>query len=151
MPLQRIEIKPSIRLTIAVCALHLGAAAAIGFSALSPWLRVGLTAAIGAGLVWSLLSRVALRAAESIVGLEITAAGGFSYLTRCGAWHVCELLGTSYVSPQLTILNLRAEGRCFVRHVVLVPDNVEARDFRRLRTWLRWASRPELEGVAAIR
>jgi toxin CptA len=76
------------------------------------------------------------------VALEVTEAGRISFRTRHGEWRECELLPSSYVSPRLTILNLKPEGGR-VRHVVLVPDNVDARDFRRLRTWLRWAAQPE--------
>jgi toxin CptA len=94
-----------------------------------------------------LFSRARLRAAESVVGLEITAEGRLSLLTRGGTWRACELLDTSYVSPQLTILNLRLAGRRLARHVVLLPDNVDARDFRRLRTWLNWAPRPASQGA----
>jgi hypothetical protein len=138
----RIEIKTSATLAIGLCLAHLGAAAAICSAALPLQVKGGLAFAIGASLGWSLFSRAALRAAESVVALEITAAGRLSLLTRRGTWHACELLGTSYVSPRLTILNLRREGRRLARHVVLVPGNVGAPDFRRLRTWLRWAPRP---------
>ena len=143
MAFQRIEIKPSAGLAIALCLVHLGAAAAIWCAALPLWVKGGLVVAVAAALGWFLFARAMLRFEESVVGLEITAAGRLSLLTRRGKWHVCELLGTSYVSPRLTILNLKREDRRFVRHVVLVPDNVDAGDFRRLRTWLRWAHRTE--------
>ena len=99
--------------------------------------------ALATALAWFVFTRALLGSAESVVALEITTTGRFSFQTRRGRWHACELLGTSYVSPRLTILNLKPKDRRLVRHVVLVPDNVEARDFRRLRTWLRWADRTE--------
>ena|SRR5688572_8711303 len=139
MLVQHIEIKPSTGLAIALCVAHLGAAAAIWCAALPLWVKGGLIVAIAAALGWFVFAWAMLRSAESVVALEITAAGRLSFLTRRGMWHACELLGTSYVSPRLTILNLKPEDRRLVRHVVLVPDNVAARDFRRLRTWLRWA------------
>ena len=139
MPLQRIAIRPSSTLGIALCAAHAAAACAIWFAALPLWVMCVLLAAIGAGLVWSLASRAALRGPEAIVALEITAAGQVSFLTRRGSFRPCALLGTSYVSAHLTILNLRPVGAHLARHVVLLPDNVDPGDFRRLRTWLRWA------------
>src|SRR6185436_12125180 len=75
MPSQRIEIRPSNALTAALCLAHPGAAAAIWCAGLPSWLKGALTVAIGVGLVWSLFSRARLRAAESVVGLEITAEG----------------------------------------------------------------------------
>ena len=146
MTFQHIEIKPSAGLAIALCLAHLGATAAIGCAALPLWVKGGLTVAIAAALGWSLFARAMLRSAESVVALEITAAGRISFLTRRGSWHACELLGTSYVSPRLTILNLKAEDRRLVRHVVLVADNMDAQDFRRLRTWLLWAPRADSSG-----
>ena len=49
-----------------------------------------------------------------------------------------ELLGSSYVSPHLTIVNFRPKGHWATRRVILVPDNVDSEDFRYLRTRLRW-------------
>ena len=38
------------------------------------------------------------------------------------------------------VVNLRPQGLLRARRVILVPDNIDLRDFRRLRTWLRWRS-----------
>jgi toxin CptA len=138
----RITIRSSAMLALGLCAVHLGAAVAIWLAAVPLWLKMGLSLGIAASLGRPLASQAALRAAEAIVALEITERGRLSFLTRRGRWRACELLGSTYVSPWLTILNLKPEGGRLVRHVVLVPDNVDARDFRRLRTWLRWGGRP---------
>jgi toxin CptA len=47
-------------------------------------------------------------------------------------------LGTTYVTPYLTVLNLRGHGERGARHVTLLPDSLHAEDFRKLRVWLRW-------------
>jgi toxin CptA len=138
----RITIRSSTLLALGLCAAHFGAAAAIWLAAVPLWVKMGLSLGIAASLPWPLASQAALRAAEAIVALEITERGRLSFLTRGGKWRACELLGSTYVSPWLTILNLKPEGGRLVRHVVLVTDNVDARDFRRLRVWLRWGDRP---------
>ena len=93
-----------------------------------------------------LLARcAALHAANAIVALELKSGGGISFHTRDGGWVDCELSGSSYVSPGLTIVNLLPRGRRRTRHVILVPDNVDPRDFRRLRMWMRWKSAPGSE------
>jgi toxin CptA len=138
----RITIRSSTMLALGLCAAHLGAGVAVWLAAVPLWLKMGLSLGIVASLGWPLASQAALRAAEAIVAVEITESGRLAFLTRRGKWRGCELLGSTYVSPWLTILNLKPEGGRFVRHVVLVPDNVDARDFRRLRTWLRWGGRP---------
>jgi toxin CptA len=49
-----------------------------------------------------------------------------------------ELSGSSYVSPALTIVVLQPRGRGRTRRAIILPDSVDARDFRRLRIWMRW-------------
>jgi toxin CptA len=148
MAVRRITVKPSPRLAVGLCAAHGGAAAAIWLAPVPYWLKAGVTLVMAASLGWYLFSRVALRAAGAIVALEIREEGGLSFLTRCGEWRECRLLGSSYVSPLLTVLNLEPAGGWCARHVLLLPDNVDAKDFRRLRAWLRWApvQRPEALG-----
>ena len=138
-PAQHIEIKASGMLALALCVVHGAAAAVIWLAPVPLWLKAAIALAIAASLVHALSRNAALHAEGSIVALEITEAGRLSVRTRAGEWQACELLGSSYVSPSLTILNLESPG-ARVRHVVLVPDNVAAQDFRRLRTWLRWAA-----------
>ncbi len=55
-----------------------------------------------------------------------------------GEWGECEVLGSTYVMPFLTILNLRDGDSGALRRVTLLPDSLEADDFRQLRVWLRW-------------
>jgi len=127
--------------------VHLAAAVALWLAALPLWLKAASSLAIAGSLAWPLLSRAALRGADAIVALEVTESGRLSFLTRRGEWRACELLGSTYVSPRLTILNLKPEGGRLARSVVLVPDNVDAGEFRRLRAWLRWGTRTEVNQV----
>lgn len=139
MTQQHIDIKPSAALAVALCVAH---AAAIGVIWLAPvpvWVSAVVTLAIAVSLIHALAREAALQSAGAIVALEITELGRIAFKTRGGEWQDCELLGSSYVSPWLTILNLKSRG-ARVRHVVLVPGNIEPQQFRRLRTWLRWAA-----------
>ncbi len=72
------------------------------------------------------------------MGLEISDDGALSFQTRRGEWCEGTLLGSRFVSPYLTILNIGIEGKFFARHVVIMPDTVHAEDFTRLRVRLRW-------------
>lgn len=128
-------------LALGLCAAHLGAAAAVWLAAVPLWLKLVLGLGVATSLGWPLARQAALRAAEAIVELEVSERGRLSFLTRRGEWRACELLGSTYVSPRLTVLNLKPEGGRYARHVVLLPDNVDEREFRRLRTWLRWGAR----------
>lgn len=150
MLVQRIPVSPSIRLAIALCAAHIAAAALLWLVPIPALGKAIFTLAIAISLVYFLARYAALHAPRAIVALELKDGGGISFHTRGGKWVDCELLASSYVSPNLTIVNLRPRGRRGTRRVILVPDNVDARDFRRLRMWLRWkhGQSQELEAVA---
>ena len=122
-------------------ALGLAHIAAAGLLWLAPLPEMGkamATFAIAISLIYLLARDALLHAAHSIVAIEIRDGGEISIQTRTGKWIECDLLGSTYVSPRLTIVSIRPQGGWASRHVILRPDNVDARDFRRLRMWLRW-------------
>jgi toxin CptA len=143
MPVQRIAIKRSLWLAVALSAIHLGAAVATWLAAVPLWLQTVITLAIAVNLVYYVSRHAVLRTSQAIVSLEVTDDGRIAFQTHGGNWHECRLLGSSYVSPSLTILNLEVSVTRRVRHVVLISDNIEPGEFRRLRTWLRWAAQPD--------
>ena len=135
---QRIAVAPSTTLAIALGAVHLAAAGLLWFAPIPALGKVVFTFAIFVSLIHFMARDALLHAAYSIVALEIRDGGEISLQTRRGDWIDGDLLRSSYVSPRLTIVNFRPRGRWATRRVILVPDNVDPRDFRRLRTWLRW-------------
>lgn len=138
MLVQRVTISPSVRLALALCLVH-GIAAALLWLVPIPALgRAAFTLVIATSLVYLLARDATLHAAHAIVALELDDSGTVFFQTRGGRRVECHLLGSSYVSSALTIVSLRPRGGAGTRRVVLVEDNVEPRDFRRLRTWLRW-------------
>jgi toxin CptA len=145
MLVQRVSVSPSVRLAAAICVVHSLAAVLLWLVPLPAPGKAVITLAISVSLVFFLARDAALHAANSIIALEIRENGTVSYRARGGEWVDCELLGSSFVSPRLTIVNLRPVGRRRTRRVIVVPDNVDPRDFRRLRLWLRWkrGDRPE--------
>lgn len=138
MLIQHIPISPSVRLATALCAAHLAAAGLLWLVPISALGKGVFTLAIAVSFVYCLARDAALHAANAIVALELKNGGGIAFHTRDGGWVDCELSGSSYVSPRLTIVSLRPRGKGRTRHVILVPDNVDPRDFRRLRMWMRW-------------
>ena len=138
MPAQRISVRPSVLIAVAVAILHVSAAAVVWLVPLPILGKAVFTLAIAVSLIYFMARDAALHASRSIVALELREDGGIACQTRNGEWLECNLLGSSYVSPGMTVVNLRARGWTGYRRVILVPDNVDAEDFRRLRTWLRW-------------
>ncbi len=146
---QRVAISPSVRLAVALCLVHSIAAALLWLVPLPVLGKAVFTLAIAISLVYLLARDATLHAAHAIVALELDDGGSLFFQTRGGRRVECELLGSSYVSPGLTIVSMRPRGRAGTRRVVLVEDNVEPRDFRRLRTWLRW-KRGERQDLGAV-
>jgi toxin CptA len=140
MLVQRIPVAPSVLIAITVTVVHLAAAGLLWLVPIPVTVQAALTLAVAVSLVYYLARDATLHAAHSIVMLELRAGGEIACRTRRGAWLDCELLGATFVSPRLTVVNLRPRGKWLARRVILVPDNVDARDFRRLRMWLRWKS-----------
>ena len=138
MVVQRIAISPSVWLATVLCIVHVSAAAVLWLIPIPVMGKLVLTMAVALSLVFFVARDAALHAAHSIVALEIRDSGEVAFQTRRGEWLNCEVLGASTVSPRLTIVNLRPLRRWGTRRLILVPDNVEPRDFRRLRLWLRW-------------
>lgn len=138
MLIQRISVAPSVLIAFAISAVHLPAAALLWLLPLPVIVQATLTMACAISLIFFMGRDAALHAPGSIISLELKESGAIACQTRNGDWVECELLGSTFVSPQMTVINLRPRGWRRSRAVILVPDNVHPRDFRRLRIWLRW-------------
>ena len=138
MLVQNIPVSPSVRLAVALCVGHLAAASVLWLLPVPVLFKGAITLVIASSLVFFLARDAALHSAKAIVELELKEDGGIAFRTRDGAWSDSELIASSYVSPALTIVVLKPRGKGRARRVVILPDNVDARDFRRLRIWMRW-------------
>lgn len=105
---------------------------------LPAWIKTLIAVAILASLLRSLMRVALLKTADAVVAVEIKDEGEISFRTRRGEWRDGRLSGSSYVSSWLTILLIVEERQRNARSVVIVPDNVDADEFRRLRVKLRW-------------
>ncbi|MFN7086842.1 MAG: protein YgfX [Burkholderiales bacterium] len=143
----KLSIRRSRSLAWLLLAAHVAALALLWPLAVPPWLKVLAALALVASLLF-FLARVAwLGTPQAVTAIEIGDDDAIAVRTRDGAWHSCRLARDSFVSAQLTIVVLRQENRRGAKHIVLVPDNVDAGDFRRLRVWLRWAGKRATETV----
>lgn len=141
----KISLAPSTTLLYGIGAVHAVAAFLLLATDIPGSVKTAGMLVLGASLAFYLWRIVLLRSPQSIVAIEIGDGDKqkIAFQTRNGRWHACRLLGTSFVSPGLTILNLNPEDARLMRSVVIVPDNVQSEDFRQLRIWLRWkAQRP---------
>lgn len=129
----------SSRLLAGVLAgMHAFAAALFWLAPLPHWLAV-LLMPVFLGSAWHTLRRDGFRTwRHSLIALRLDADGRCEFQTRAGAWREAALLGSSFVAPYLTVLNLKPAGDRLAKHLVILPDAVDAEDFRRLRVWLKW-------------
>lgn len=140
--MQKINLRPS-RILAAILVLAHGAAIAMVILAGMPlWLELIAVAALVASLAFNVRQSVLLRAPDAVIGIEIAPDDKFSIQTRRGAWIECEVLGSTYVISVLTILNLRRTDSGRIARAVILPDSLDAEDFRKLRVWLRWKRDP---------
>lgn len=144
----RIELEPSRCLAWLLGLVHLAGVLVVAVLELSLWVSIPLALALVAHGAGQVMRAALLLAEDSVVAVEFGHSSEVPFRTRSGIWHAGQLLGSSYVSPELTILNLKLVGAHGVRHVVICADAVDPEDLRRLRVWLRWGRHVAIAGSA---
>ena len=132
------SLSPSHILAAILILAHGAAITVVALVGMQQWLQLIVIAALLANLAYVVMRVALLRALNSAVALEVTSDNALSIQTRSGEWIECEVLGSTYVVSFLTVLNLRELEKVAVRHIMILPDSMDAEDFRRLRVWLRW-------------
>jgi toxin CptA len=123
-----INLKPSRALIAALSAMHLLAIAAVWV--LSWPIATSFTVLVLVSFTWCWRRKWA-------VTLKINVKGEL-LLQQDGDWLEVKVLASSLVLPYLTVLNLKLPGRRWPLNIVLLPDSLDAQDYRKLRVWLRW-------------
>jgi toxin CptA len=142
--LLRVAFAPSPSLATLLVIVHLIAGACVLAVLPAWWVAAILTGALCASLVWH-LRRDALRlSSDAVIEITLREHGRCELLTRGGAVLEGTVAGSSFVSPWLTVVNVRLEGGRRLRSVVVMPDCAAAEERRRLRVWLRYRAQPEM-------
>jgi toxin CptA len=137
----RVTLKSSPYLTIVLTTAHVACAALLIPLEMPLWLKVSMAFVLTLSLVHSLVEHALRRGRSSLIGLELRDEDRAAVQTPDGEWHDARVLPTTYVSPVLTVINLRIPPAILARHAVIVPDAIRAEDFRQLRVSLRWRYR----------
>lgn len=133
----QIALRPSWVLTAILAAAHGGAIAVVVAVGMPLWLQLIAIAALVVNFAFEVRRSALLRSPDAVVAIEIASDDALSIQTRRGDWIECEALGSTYVTSFLSILNLKEHGGG-ARRAVVLPDSIDAEDFRKLRVWLRW-------------
>ena len=137
---QRLSLRlgPSRLLATVLAGAHIVAGAALWLAPVPVIYALVCSVVLSVHLVW-VVRRHALRTDDrALINLDLTDDGSVSVCTRAGLRRAYHVAGSTFVSPRLTVLNLRSETAPWTRHVLIPVDSVDADSFRRLRVWLRW-------------
>lgn len=133
-----IELHPSAILTTILCLLHTAALGVVLLSPVDLLLRVGFAAAIALSAAHSIRNHARLNASRSVVRLVLYSDGRALLYERNDTAIEGQVCPDSFVSPPLTVLRVRPDGRRFARNVVLMPDSADSERLRALRVFLRF-------------
>ena len=145
-----LDLQPSPRLARLLTLACLTAVLALLLWPVGVWLKISLTAAAVAATVYAIRLHALLTLQKSIVVLRLDQDGKIKLTTRYGNVLEVEVLASSFVSPRLTVLNLRVCGPLPLKRkqriqLLLLPDNSAPEAFRQLRVWLRWGREMEVQ------
>jgi toxin CptA len=140
-------LRPSRALCVVLTLAHIAAGVILIPLDIPGWTKLATLAAIAGSLVHALWRHALLRSGASVVEIQFLGEDRAALRARSGARHQARILGTTYVSPLLTTINLQVAGCAFRRHVLIVPDNADTDAFRQLRLLLRWAYRSSSRGA----
>lgn len=134
----KLAIKPSRRLSTWLWAGHVAAAVCVFIVAMPFWLKALLGVMLMLSLVYAVTYQAWRRWPSSVVALQFERDGNVIMAYRNGALREARVLGSSFVSPYLTIVLLKPHARWLAQAVVILPDAIEPALFRQLRVWLKW-------------
>jgi len=134
----RISLWPSWLLAALLALVHGAAIAIVLLVNIPPWAAVVAAAGLAVNLFVAVRQHALLQTPNSAVAIEIGNDDKLGIQSRRGEWSEYAVLGNTYVTAYLTVLNLRQTDTRAVRRIALFPDSLDAEDFRKLRVWLRW-------------
>lgn len=115
------------------------------------WLLAVMTASLVLLLGWQALRQHAWRQSDdAVVLLALDSAGHYHLTLRDGRQMAVRLQGDSVVFARLSLLNFRVEQGQGKMTCLIVPDAVDADEFRRLRVWLRWGPLEEERALSEL-
>ncbi|MGZ8230308.1 MAG: protein YgfX [Burkholderiales bacterium] len=135
----RATLRPSYLLGAVLALVHVVAAAIVLTLELSLPGAAGLNLAIAGSLLRAVFRDALLISKSSVRAIEVRDRTAAAVQRRDGVWREGRVLGTTYVTPALTVLNLKLPNERSRRHVLILPDSLDPEEFRALRVLLRWA------------
>lgn len=145
MPDLFIYLQPSYRLVTILSLAHLVAGGLLWPLALPLEVKAVIVVLLIISLIYYLRKDALLSANDAAIALQLKDDMFCIVVTRSGQSIACRILGSTFVAPYLTVMNLQPVGKFLMRSVVIFPDSIKVEEFRRLRIWLRWKWKQGLE------
>lgn len=133
----RITLQTSFLLNGALVVMYLGAFYWLWAFELPLLPTLVVNVAMAAGFVMHLRRYLFLTCKRAVINLVWKECGEWLLETSKGETVAAKLLGSSFVSPCLIVLNFKARQGGRKWPVVIMPDNVDSTTFRRLSAKLK--------------
>lgn len=137
---QKFNLQPSAYLATALIATHGIAMAALLSLALPFWAHGLLILLLLTSLLYYLKRNAWLSAPSSVIAVLLN-ADKIELIQRGGTQIVGGLSPYSLISPLMTVLNVSPQNSHRAYSIVVLPDSLDAEDFRQLRVCLKWGHR----------
>ena len=134
----KIGFRPSWVLVAVLALAHSAAIAVMLLVGIPWWVQAIAVAGLTVHLLAVVRRQALLLTPDAAVAIEIHSDNTLSVQARRGAWSEYAVVGGTYVAPYLTVMNLRQTDSHALKRIVILPDSLDAEDFRKLRVWLRW-------------
>lgn len=135
---RQLALKPSRRLAYILALVSLFACVLVICLPFSLQYKVLLVSVILLVTAYSIACDALLILPWSCHLLMLNKENDISLVQKNGQNFVVSILPTSLVGPQLTVLNLKIQGRLRTRNIILLTDSADANDARLWRVWLKW-------------
>lgn len=133
-----VHLEPSRQLACMLIIAHCAVIPLVWFLSVALSFKCAAMLMVVISLYYYLEQDALLNFPRSVVLLTLTDGKNCMFKMRNGSEEESVVLGISYVSAYLTVLILHPMHHWSLRSVIIVPDNVDAEEFRRLRILLRW-------------
>ena len=134
-----VPIRASARLALLLTTAHAGAMAAVIVMPVAWWLRAAACSLLVASGTVMIRRNALLKAADSVIGLQLRRDGSCHLQLRNQRAISGELCPGWFASPLMIVVQVACPGQRWRRSITLLPDAVEAECLRRLRIFLRFA------------
>jgi toxin CptA len=143
-PIQ-LDFKPSVRLTLIICMMGLGAGAILILPALIWQIKLPLGFLILTAVIYNVGQYGLLLLPWSCIALNVSSSNQLQLVFRNGKVLSVDVCRDSVVTPYLTVVSCKEQNanffaRVFIRHLLILPDMLDAETYRQLRVWLRWGN-----------